>query len=117
MFGSVGAPELILIFVVALLIFGPKKLPELGRTVGRALNEFRRATSDLKSTLEREMAEAENPVEAPARPEVSPDSSRPGGSEGTGERPEPGCARRSGSCRLARAAGARASVRGRPESV
>ena len=82
MFGSVGAPELILIFVVALLVFGPKRLPELGRAVGRALNEFRRATSDLKSTLEREMAEAERAAEVPARPAIPGEPDRPGGNTG-----------------------------------
>lgn len=60
MFGSIGAPELIVIFLIALLIFGPRKLPQLGRTLGRSLGEFRRATQDLKSTLEREVSEEEN---------------------------------------------------------
>lgn len=55
MFGSLGFPELMLIFGVALLIFGPRKLPDIGRSVGRALGEFRRATNDLKSTLEQEV--------------------------------------------------------------
>jgi len=61
MFGSIGAPELILIFVVALLIFGPRKLPELGRALGRGIGEFRKATADLKTTLEREIAEEGTP--------------------------------------------------------
>src|SRR5215210_3045233 len=55
MFGSLGIPELILIFVVALIVFGPRKLPEIGRTLGKALAEFRKATDDLKSTIEREV--------------------------------------------------------------
>ena len=82
MFGSVGAPELILIFVVALLVFGPKRLPELGRSVGRALSEFRRATADLKSTLEREMAEAERAAEVPTTPAVPGEPNRPDGNAG-----------------------------------
>ena len=53
--GSLGTQEMIVIFVLALLLFGPKKLPELGKTVAKALGEFRRASSDLKSTFEREM--------------------------------------------------------------
>ncbi|HVR44822.1 MAG TPA: twin-arginine translocase TatA/TatE family subunit [Thermoanaerobaculia bacterium] len=55
MFGSLGFQELLLIFGVALLVFGPRKLPEIGRTVGRALGEFRRATHELKTTLEQEV--------------------------------------------------------------
>ena len=45
--GSIGAPELIIIFVVALIVFGPKKLPELGRAVGQTLKEFRNSTKGL----------------------------------------------------------------------
>ncbi len=56
MFGSIGFPELILIFVIALLLFGPRKLPEIGRSIGRALGEFRRASNDLKRTIEEEVA-------------------------------------------------------------
>jgi TatA/E family protein of Tat protein translocase len=53
--GTLGVQEMIVIFLVALVLFGPKKLPELGRTIGKALTEFRRASSDLKATFEREM--------------------------------------------------------------
>lgn len=53
--GPLGIPELIFIFVLALLIFGPRKLPELGRTFGKSMAEFRRASNDLKSTFQREM--------------------------------------------------------------
>ena len=56
MFGSIGGPELILIFLVALLIFGPRKLPELGRMLGKGLGEFRRAANDLRVSLETEVA-------------------------------------------------------------
>jgi TatA/E family protein of Tat protein translocase len=55
MFGSLGIPELLLIFVVVLIVFGPRRLPEIGRTLGKALGEFRKATDDLKSTIEREV--------------------------------------------------------------
>ncbi len=55
MFGSLGLPEIILIFFVALIVFGPKKLPEIGRTIGKALGEFKKATDDFKSTIEREV--------------------------------------------------------------
>ena len=52
---NLGVPELLLILAVALIVFGPRKLPEIGRTLGKALGEFRRATDDLKSTIEREV--------------------------------------------------------------
>jgi sec-independent protein translocase protein TatB len=56
MFGSIGFPEILLILVLALLIFGPKRLPEVGRTIGKGLAEFRRASSDLKRTVNAELA-------------------------------------------------------------
>jgi len=55
MFGSIGMPELVIIFVIALIIFGPRKLPELGRSLGRSLSEFRRASNELRSSLEEEI--------------------------------------------------------------
>jgi len=55
MFGTLGLPELVLIFVVALIVFGPRRLPEIGRTLGKALGEFKKATDDFKSTIEREV--------------------------------------------------------------
>jgi len=55
MFGPIGMPELIVIFVIALIIFGPRKLPELGKSLGKSLAEFKRASSDLRQTLEEEI--------------------------------------------------------------
>lgn len=55
MFGSLGLPELLMIFIVALIVFGPRKLPEIGKTLGKALNEFKKASDELKSTIEREV--------------------------------------------------------------
>jgi sec-independent protein translocase protein TatA len=67
MFGSIGMPELIIIFVIALIIFGPRKLPELGRSLGKSLAEFKRASNELKSTLEEEIRieEQQQRAEAP----------------------------------------------------
>jgi TatA/E family protein of Tat protein translocase len=73
MLGSLGFPELMMIFVVALIIFGPKRLPDIGRSIGKAMGEFRRATNDLKSTLEEEVRLEERKTVAPP-PEVSPQS-------------------------------------------
>jgi TatA/E family protein of Tat protein translocase len=100
MFGSIGLPELILIFVIALLLFGPKKLPDIGRTVGKALSEFRRASNDLKRSLEEEVAADElrrirsdlrdvaSPVTVPAAGPVEQPAAatEPTAGEGRGER-------------------------------
>jgi len=58
--GPLGWQETVFIFVLALLLFGPRKLPELGKTIGKALTEFRRASNELKSTFDREMANLEH---------------------------------------------------------
>jgi sec-independent protein translocase protein TatA len=55
MFGSIGVPELIVILAIALLIFGPKKLPEVGRSIGKALREFRRTSDEIKEKIEEEI--------------------------------------------------------------
>ena len=54
--GPIGFPELLLIMVLALLLFGPRKLPEIGRSVGKALGQFKQASDDLKRTLNAEIA-------------------------------------------------------------
>src|SRR5258706_9027103 len=61
--GPLGWQETIFIFLLALLIFGPKKLPELGKTIGKAMTEFRRASSELKGTFDREMSNLERETE------------------------------------------------------
>ena len=55
MLGSVGVPELIIIFILALIIFGPRKLPDLGRSLGKSLAEFKRASNELRNTLDEEI--------------------------------------------------------------
>jgi sec-independent protein translocase protein TatA len=62
--GPVGVQEMAVIFLVALVLFGPKKLPELGRTIAKAIGEFRRASNELKSTFEREMQSLERESES-----------------------------------------------------
>ena len=61
---SLGWQEMAAIFIVALVLFGPRKLPELGRTIGKAISEFRRATSELKATFDREMQQIERENES-----------------------------------------------------
>ncbi len=54
-FGSIGGGEIAIILLVALLLFGPRRIPEIGRTVGKALSEFRKATNEFRTSLEREV--------------------------------------------------------------
>ncbi len=72
--GPIGVPELLIIFVVALIVFGPRKLPELGRSLGKSIAEFKRASNELQSTLDEEIrqegrrAPTSTPAPAPAQP-------------------------------------------------
>jgi sec-independent protein translocase protein TatA len=62
--GTLGVPEMMAIFLIALVLFGPKELPKLGRTLGKALTEFRRASTELKSSFEREMQTLERETDS-----------------------------------------------------
>ncbi len=77
MFGSIGMPELIIIFVIALIIFGPRKLPELGRSLGKSLAEFKRASNELKSTLEEEIRLDEQRATLDASKAATPPAAAP----------------------------------------
>ena len=66
--GSLGWPEILMILVVALIIFGPRKLPELGKTIGQSLAQFRRASEDFKRTWEEEVEMEKRRIEAPPQP-------------------------------------------------
>ena len=55
MFGNIGLPERIVIMGLALLIFGPRKLPEIGRTIGKAVREFKKSTEDIKEKFEEQI--------------------------------------------------------------
>ena len=64
--GSLGMPEILIILVIALIVFGPRKLPELGKTLGKSLAQFRRASEDFKRQWEDEVAIERQRIEAPA---------------------------------------------------
>jgi sec-independent protein translocase protein TatA len=81
MFGSIGMPELIIILTLALIIFGPRKLPELGRSLGKSLGEFKRASNELRNTLDEEIRIEEQRsaerVVAPPPPPTDPITATP----------------------------------------
>ena len=94
MFGSIGMPEMIIILVIALIIFGPRKLPELGKSLGRSLNEFKKASNELRSTLEEEIRveerkEQREKVEAEQKSAVPPTAPVPGSEADLAAHPAP----------------------------
>ncbi len=97
MFGTLGGPELFLIFVVALIIFGPRKLPEIGKSLGKMMAEFRKASNEFRSTIEseveaekiREAMRIEPPKYEPPKPATTPETPTPVGDPQAGGHPSP----------------------------
>ena len=79
---NLGFPEMIFIFFLALIIFGPKKLPEIGRQIGKALNEFRRASNEFRAQIESEINNLENEVNS--KPQILPPVQPPQGAIASG---------------------------------
>ncbi len=87
--GNLGMPELMMIMLLALLLFGPKKLPEIGKQVGKALGEFKRASNDLKRSIQDEMDKAQAGLDS-IKGDLKPDLGLDLKSEPTPEpKPEP----------------------------
>ena len=77
---NLGFSEMVFLFLLALLIFGPKKLPEIGRQIGKALNEFKRASNEFRSQIESEIAN----LEREQTPQILPPVRTPEGSISSG---------------------------------
>lgn len=87
MFGSIGMQELIIIFVVALIIFGPRRLPDLGKSLGKSIAEFKRASNELRNTLEDEIRVDEQRQTKAADAAAPAPASPPDASGSTGDHP------------------------------
>ena len=72
MFGPIGVWEMVIILVIALIVFGPRKLPELGRSLGKSLGEFKRASNELRNTLDEEIRVEERRPPKAAAPKPGP---------------------------------------------
>lgn len=79
---NLGFSEMVFLFLLALIIFGPKKMPEIGRQIGKALNEFKRASNEFKAQIETEIANLERET---STPQILPPLSAPTGSVASGE--------------------------------
>ncbi len=99
MFG-LGIPELIVIFVIALVVFGPKKLPDLGKSIGRAMAEFKKAQQEFQDSVQAEMKEVQKTANLEELKKMGSlddltktDAGKPGEAQGaeqkTDQKPEP----------------------------
>jgi sec-independent protein translocase protein TatA len=80
MFGTLGGPELFLILIVALIVFGPRKLPEMGKSLGKMMAEFRKASNEFQRTIEEEVEADRVKASAPASqlaPAPTPEAAAP----------------------------------------
>jgi sec-independent protein translocase protein TatA len=90
MFGSLGGPEIVLILVIALIVFGPRRLPDIGKSMGKMLAEFRKASNDFKRTIEEEV-EAEKireSIQSASVPEPTPSKAAEPTPEPTSKTPD-----------------------------
>jgi sec-independent protein translocase protein TatA len=78
MFGSIGVPELVIVLVIALLIFGPRRLPEIGRSLARTIAEYKRATTEVHDAVEDEIRIEERQVAEASSPPASDEAARQG---------------------------------------
>jgi len=78
MLGSIGMPELLVILVIALMVFGPKRLPELGKSLGQTLNEFKKGANALRDSVEAEIERDNQRQQSPAQAPPVPPVSQPG---------------------------------------
>ena len=88
MFGPIGVWEMVIILVIALIVFGPRKLPELGRSLGKSLGEFKRASNELRNTLDEEIRVEERRTSKPAAPKAMASQPAPSGAPGDAEKPD-----------------------------
>jgi TatA/E family protein of Tat protein translocase len=77
---NLGFSEMVFLFLLALIIFGPKKMPEIGRQIGKALNEFKRASNEFKAQIETEIAN----IERETTPQILPPNDPPAGAVESG---------------------------------
>lgn len=85
---NIGPTELIVILVIALIVFGPKRLPEIGRTMGKSLRELRKATDDIKGTFSGSLDDIDDEWDDPPKNQP-PSGETPAASEGTEAEPSP----------------------------